>query len=95
MPAKKEYLTSPGQRAIKIATAILGGYLLSTAFHLLIGALLPTEGRNIVMLTSTFTLFLLWGILMVLPFLAKSAWKVLGLYILLTLIFSVIIYFIR
>ena len=95
MPAKKEYLTSPGQRAVKIATAILGGYFLSITFHLLIGALLPTEGRDIVMLTSTFTLFLLWGILMILPFLAKSAWKVLGMYILLTLTFSIVIYFIR
>jgi len=95
MPAKKEYLSNPGQRAIKIATAILGGYFLSITFHLLLGALLPTEGRNIVLLTSTFTLFLLWGILMVLPFLAKSAWKVLGLYILLTVVFSIIIYFIR
>ncbi|GAB3504972.1 hypothetical protein [Emticicia fontis] len=95
MPAKKEYLTSPGQRAIKIATAILGGYFLSITFHLFIAALLPGEGRNIVMLTSTFTLFLLWGILMILPFLSKSAWKILGLYILLTIIFSIIIYLTR
>lgn len=95
MPAKKEYLTSPGQRAIKIATAILGGYFLSITFHLFIATLLPTEGRDIVMLTSTFTLFLLWGILMILPFLSKSAWKILGSYILLTIIFSIIIFLTR
>jgi len=95
MPAKKEYLTSPGQRAIKIATSILGGYFLSITFHLFLGALLPTDGRDMVMLTSTFTLFFLWGVLMILPFLAKSAWKILGLYMLLILLFSVTIFFIR
>lgn len=95
MPAKKEYLSNPGQRAIKIATSILGGYFLSITFHMWLGVLLPVDGRNIVMLTSTFTLFILWGVLMILPFLAKSAWKILGLYILLILLFSVTIFYIR
>ncbi|UTA68083.1 MULTISPECIES: hypothetical protein [Emticicia] len=95
MPAKKEYLSSPGQRALKIATAILGGYFLSITFHLCLGALMPAEGRNVVMLTSTFTLFFIWGVLMILPFLAKNAWKILGLYLLLILLFSVTVFFIR
>lgn len=95
MPAKKVYLTSPGQRAIKIVTSILGGYFLSITFHVWLGVLLPTNGRNIVLLTSTFTLFFLWGVLMILPFLAKSAWKILGLYMLLILVFSVTIFYIR
>lgn len=93
MPAKKEYLTTPGQRVLKISAAILGGYLLSITFHLFLGVILPD--RNAVMLTATFTLFIVWGLLMIPAFLARNGWIIWGIYLVLTCIFSSIIYWLR
>ncbi|MDJ1469310.1 hypothetical protein [Xanthocytophaga flava] len=93
MPAKKEYLTTPRQRTLKISAAVLGGYFVSITFHLFLATILPD--RNIVMLTATFTLFLLWGILMIVPFLAQNGWKIWGVYLLLICIFSSITFWLR
>ncbi|MDZ7933558.1 MAG: hypothetical protein U5M51_00990 [Emticicia sp.] len=90
MPAKKEYLSSPKQRFLKVSAAILGAYFVSASLHLMLAVII--KQKEIVMLTSTFTLFLVWGALMVITFLARSGVKIWGLYILLTMVFLSITY---
>ncbi|WP_394774347.1 hypothetical protein [Flavobacterium sp.] len=90
MRANPKYLTqSPWQRFAKITAAIIGGYLVSVTFHL---ALASWFNRANILMTMAFTGFILWVALMVIAFLAKSAWKIWGIYILLTLVFSLFIY---
>jgi len=90
MPANPKYLTqSKWQRFAKITAAILGGYFVSVTFHL---ALASWFNRANILMTMAFTGFILWVALMVVAFLAKSGWKIWGIYILLTLVFSLFIY---
>ncbi|KUJ63132.1 hypothetical protein AR687_02965 [Flavobacteriaceae bacterium CRH] len=90
MPANPKYLTqSKWQRFAKITAAILGGYFVSVTFHL---ALASWFNRANVLMTTAFTGFILWVALMVIAFLAKSAWKIWVIYLLLTLVFSLFIY---
>lgn len=86
MPANSKYLTTKGQRAVKIVTAIVGGYLLSATFHLFL-AVFPAT-RDTVIILSSFSFFLVWGGLMVGVFLAKNAWNALGLFLALTVVFG-------
>ncbi|MBL0741427.1 hypothetical protein [Chryseolinea lacunae] len=90
MPANPKHLTaSRSQRFAKITAAILGGYMLSMAVHLALASWLNHVN---VIITATFTAFILWAVLMVLAFLARNGWKVWGLYILLTALCAVVIY---
>ena len=90
MPANPKYLTqSIGQRIAKITAAIIGGYFVSVSLHL---ALASWFNRAAILMTMAFSGFILWVALMVIAFLAKSAWKIWGIYILLTLVFSLFIY---
>ncbi|WP_367914670.1 hypothetical protein [Leadbetterella sp. DM7] len=86
MPANSKYLTTKGQRAVKIVTALLGGYLLSASFHLFL-AVFPAT-RDVVIILSSFSFFLVWGGLMIVVFLARNAWNALGLFLALTVIFG-------
>jgi len=86
MPANSKYLTTKGQRAVKIVTALLGGYLLSASFHLFL-AVFPAT-RDVVIILSSFSFFLIWGGLMIVVFLARNAWNALGLFLVLTVIFG-------
>lgn len=90
MPANPKYLTqSKWQRFAKITAAILGGYFVSVTFHL---ALASWFSRPEILMTMAFSGFILWVVLMVLAFLAKSGWKIWGIYLLLTVAFSLFIY---
>lgn len=93
MPAKQEYLTTPGQRALKLSAGLIGGYILSSALHLLLAVVTPF--REQVLLSSAFSFFLCWVGLIILAFLARSGWKIWGIYLLISVIFSGIIYFAR
>lgn len=90
MPANLKHLSSTGQRILKITAGILGGFILTLLFHNAIGAVLKEKGGIII--TSAFSSFFLWAALMVVAFLAKSGWKIWGIYILLMLIFGLIIF---
>ena len=91
MPANKKYLTpSTSQRFAKISAAILGGLIVAVMFHM---ALASWFDHVTVIITSTFSAFILWAILMVVAFLGKNGWKVLGIYILVSLVLFVIFYF--
>ncbi|WP_348798683.1 hypothetical protein [Flavobacterium adhaerens] len=90
MPANPKYLTkSKTQRFAKITAAILGGYLVSVSFHL---ALAAWFDRANVIITMAFSCFILWVALMVIAFLAKNGWKIWGIFLALTLVFSTIVY---
>ena len=90
MPANPKYLTSSlWQRFAKITAAILGGYMVTTALHL---ALATWVNKVDIIITSTFSSFILWAILMVLTFLAKNGWKIWGVYLLVTLILGAVVY---
>lgn len=90
MPAKKEYLTTSGQRALKVSAGVLGGYFLSTCLHLALAVLLPW--RDEILLSSTFTFFLCWVGCMIGAFLARNGWKIWGIYVASCLVLSGIIY---
>lgn len=80
MPANKKYLTtSPWQKAAKLTAGFVGGFILSATIHTAIAA---WWGRVEVVVTSGFSLFLLWAGLMIMAFLAKNGWKLWGVYLL-------------
>jgi len=86
MPANKKYLTkSPFQRFLKITAGFFGGYFVMISFHNLLGYIF--EPKNII-ITAAFTGYILWAILLLLAFLAKSAWKIWLYYLLLTGVFA-------
>ena len=90
MPANKKYLEQSGwQRFLKISAGILGGYLVSTTLHMALAFLFPHKE---VLITITYTGFILWVILMILAFLAKSGYRIWGIYLGLALLFSIAIY---
>jgi hypothetical protein len=93
MPAKQEYLTTPGQRALKISAGLLGGYFLSVAIHLVLSVVLPY--RMEVILTGAFSVFLLWVALMVVAFLMRNGWVAWGVYLLSILICASIVFFLK
>ncbi|UBM58732.1 hypothetical protein LAG90_18185 [Marinilongibacter aquaticus] len=85
MPAKRKYLSNRLNRFLKITAAIFGGYFVAAGFHL---ALTVIPGwRNAVLLTSTYSLFLLWAVLMIFAFLGRNGFKIWGLYLGLGLLF--------
>lgn len=90
MPANPKYLSSSGQRVLKISAGLLGGYLLSTMLHLA-GAAIPGIGMNLT-LSGSFSGFLLWVVLMVLAFVARNGWAVWAIYLLLSLVLGFIAY---
>ncbi|WP_299528795.1 hypothetical protein [Ulvibacterium sp.] len=90
MPANAKYLSSPGQRVLKITAGILGGLLITILFHNAIGILLNDKSGLIA--TTAYTSFILWAILLAIPFLIKNGWKTWGLYLLLILLFASIIF---
>ncbi|TYP98143.1 hypothetical protein C7447_103313 [Tenacibaculum adriaticum] len=89
MPANKKYLSSNWQRFSKISAGFLGAYLVTISFHL---ALSIWIDRVNVIITSSFTGFMLWIALMIIAFLSKNGWKIWMVYLLLTILFSIITY---
>ncbi|UZR98512.1 hypothetical protein [Chondrinema litorale] len=91
MPANPKYLTkSKTQRFSKISAAILGGFLVAASFHLSIAAWLGH--KQSLFMTYSFTLFILWTVLMFVAFLAHNGWKIWIWYGGITIIFSLLIY---
>lgn len=87
MPAKKKYLTrSPWIRTSKILAGSLGGYAVMFSFHLFLCNIFPRED---VVVTSFFTGYILWAILLLWAFLAENVWKVWLIYIGATILFSI------
>ena len=92
MPANKKHLTtSPWQRAAKISAGILGGYVISAFLHIALAYWLPNH--KLVLITSIYSLYILWVAIILLSFLAKNGWKLWGLYLGIILLLAVAIYF--
>lgn len=90
MPANPKYLTqSKWQRFAKITAAILGGYLVSISFHL---ALASFFNQTNIIITMTFSAFILWVVLMIFAFIAKNGWKIGLVYLLISAILFGITY---
>ena len=91
MPANPKYLTqSKWQRFAKISAGFLGGYIVSSSLHLALASWLD---HVTVLITSTFSAFILWSVLLILAFLAKNGWKIWGIYLLITLTCLIAIYY--
>jgi hypothetical protein len=81
MPANPKYLSTKWQRFAKITAALIGGYALTISFHLLLASWFD---HIIVIITMTFSAFIMWVALMIIAFLAKNGWKIWGIYLLFT-----------
>ncbi|MEL6698385.1 MAG: hypothetical protein AAFP89_19225 [Bacteroidota bacterium] len=90
MPAKEKYLSTPGQRVLKITAGLIGGFAVAILFHNALGVLIENKGALII--TSAVTSFLLWAFCMVFAFMAKNGWKVWGIYLGLCSFFLAIIF---
>lgn len=90
MPANAKYLT-PGfwPRFSKITASILGSYLVTVSFYQMLVAWFDTEDM---LITMAYTGFLVWVALMIVTFIARSGWKMWGLYLLLTGFFALMTY---
>lgn len=90
MPANVKYLTpSPWQRFAKISAGILGGYLVAMSLHVALAAWMNHVN---ILITSTFSGFILWTILMILAFLSKNGWLTWLIYLLVTIVFLGVAY---
>ena len=90
MPANNKYLNPrPGHRTATITAAIVGGLLVTISVHL---ALAVWFDKVTVIITSTFSAFILWAILMMITFMAKNGLKIWGIYLLASSFFGLITY---
>ncbi|UIR55981.1 hypothetical protein LZQ00_17170 [Sphingobacterium sp. SRCM116780] len=85
MPANKKYLSTPAQRFLKITAGFIGGYAVMLSFHVLLTSIFDKKDMII---TASFSGYILWAMLLLLAFLSRNGWKVWGFYLLLTLLFS-------
>jgi hypothetical protein len=93
MPAKKEYLTTKAQRALKITAGLIGGYFLAVSFQMMISVLVPYHTE--VVLTGAFSVFMLWVALMIVAFLARNGWFIWGVYLFSTLVCGAVVFFLK
>lgn len=93
MPANAKYLSSGTQRFAKISAGLIGGYLLSAMFHYVLGLLF--ENKAAVVVTSVYTLYILWMVLFIIPFVMKSGWKAWGYYLVAIVLLVALSYLIR
>ncbi|CAL2085133.1 conserved membrane hypothetical protein [Tenacibaculum sp. 190524A05c] len=92
MPANSKYLNpSPWQQFAKISAGILGGYLITALFHMCLPLWFPYPKE--ILISSVFTVFILWTILLIIPFLFRNGWKVWGLYLLIIIVLYMIYHF--
>lgn len=91
MPANPKYLTqSKWQRFAKISAGILGGYIVTTTVHLAFATWFNSANTII---TMSYSGFILWATLMIVAFIPKNGWKAWAIYLFITALFSIVIYF--
>lgn len=91
MPANKKYLTQNGwQRFAKFTAGFIGGYMISVSFHLALATFL---NRPNTLITTAYSGFLVWAVCMMLAFFFKNGLKAWAVYLLITLICSLAVYF--
>ncbi|NRB46094.1 MAG: hypothetical protein HRU41_00360 [Saprospiraceae bacterium] len=72
MPAKAEHLSSGWTRFSKLMAALFGAYLATIFLHLSIAKMLVDDTP--VIITSTYSTFLVWCGFMIMIYLIKKAW---------------------
>ena len=93
MPANTKYLTqSLWQRLAKIVAGFVGGFIISALLHMCFALWLPNNKKEI-LITSIYTVTIVWGVLLIIPYLFKNGWKVLALYLILSIILYTLYYF--
>lgn len=90
MPANAKYLSSGWARFSKIMAAIFGAYFATMFIHMAIAKNAPNDTP--VLLTSTYSTFLVWCGFMVMVFLIKRAWVSWALLLLIILLSSLLIF---
>jgi len=90
MPAKAKYLSPGWTRFSKITAAIFGGYAATILLHLAIANFF--EDDTPMLLTSTFTTYLMWCGLMVMVFFIEKAWVSWALLLSVILLSSLLIF---
>ncbi|MEM6763810.1 MAG: hypothetical protein AAF824_15785 [Bacteroidota bacterium] len=90
MPAKAKYLSSGWVRFSKVMAAIFGAYAATMTAHL--AASMMLEDDTPILLTSTFSGFLMWVGLMVMVFFIRRAWISWAILLSITLVSSLIIF---
>ncbi|WP_299839471.1 hypothetical protein [uncultured Tenacibaculum sp.] len=94
MPANRKYLTvSPWHKASKLIAGILGGYCISALLHMIIALVFPFHKE--ILITSIFTMFIVWGALLIIPFLFKNGFKALLIYVVIIVILFVVYTFVN
>lgn len=93
MPANKKHLLKSGwAKASKVIAAILGGLVVSLAFHTVVALIWSAD---YVVLSIWFSFPLVWVSMIAIVYWIKNAWKAWGLIILLSLSCSTVIYLIK
>ncbi len=89
MPANKKYLTqSPWQQFAKISAGIIGGYVVTSLLHLCLALWLPNPKE--VLITSIFSVFIVWVVLLIIPYLFNNGWKAWLLYLSISIVLFII-----
>ncbi len=90
MPANPKYLTSSGWvRFSRIMSGFVGGFAVTIGLHLVLTLWVD---RATVIITSTYSGFILWAILLMTAFLIRRAWMVWAIYLGLILVFAIILF---
>ena len=72
MPAKKKYLSGGWRRLSKVIAILFGAYAATATLHIAIAKSVPNDTP--VLLTSTYSSFLVWVGFMVMIYMIKKAW---------------------
>ena len=91
MPANPKYLTtSPWQQFAKISAGVIGGYIVTALLHMCLALWIPYSKE--VLITSIYTHFIIWCVLLIVPYLFKNGWKDWGLYVIISILLFGIYY---
>ncbi|MEL4307753.1 hypothetical protein [Joostella sp. CR20] len=90
MPANKKHLSSPLQRFLKITAGFIGGFVITEALHMVLAIYFDTASM---IFTVRYMGFIVWAALMIVAFLAKSGWKIWGIYFAISVVLGLIVFF--
>jgi hypothetical protein len=72
MPAKQKYLSGAWKRLSKILAIVFGAYAATSTLHIAIAKSVANDTP--VLLTSTFSSFIVWVGLMIMVYMIRKAW---------------------
>lgn len=92
MPANPKYLTkNPWQKFAKLSAGIAGGYFISALLHMVLALWIPPHKE--ILITAIYTLYIVWGGLLIVPFLFRNGWKCWLMYIIIMIFLGILYYF--